>query len=58
MGLLIGGLNLIVRGGVGVGGGAGEPIAASLGAQAFLRRRDTVSDTEGVFGLFWGRSCG
>ena len=50
MGLLIGGLNLIVRGGL--GGGAGEPISASLGAQAFLRRRDTASDTEGVLAYF------
>ena len=53
MGILIGGL-LIPIGGVGGVrvGGVGGSISASLGAQAFLRRRDTVSDTEGVLAYF------
>ena len=44
--------------GVGGGGGAGEPISASLGAQAFLRRRDAVSDTEGVLAYFGDVAAG
>ena len=53
MGILIGGL-LIPIGGVGGVrvGGVGGSISASLGAQAFLRRRDAVGDTEGVLAYF------
>ena len=38
-------------GGAGSGGGGGS-ITAMLGAQAFLRRRDAASDTEGVLAYF------
>ena len=39
-------------GGGGAGGGGGGSINVAIGAQAFLRRRDAVADTEGVLAYF------
>ena len=44
--------------GGGVGGGVGGSLEAQLGAQAFLRRRDAVADTQGVYVYFGPAAAG
>ena len=44
--------------GGGRGGGGGDSIEAALGAQAFLRRRDSILDPEGVYVYFGPAAAG